>query len=159
MKNWGIGLSVILLLLSFCCRKKEPTEKAFEERKGAGAAAEIDVQKVEAATGISFKILKTEAVGFMPRHKFFWVCVPERASKEKIEGLASAIIKETIAANPAAFHSVTIHFFSESELGTTVEASKAFARPTFLPEGNWVKVGRVPIDDYKDYVLNCVFLD
>jgi len=159
MRNWGIGLSVILLLLSFCCQKKEPTKKAFEERKEPGAAAEIDVQKVEAATGISFKILKTEAVGFMPRHKFFWVCVSERADKEKIEGLASAIIKETIAANPATFHSFTVHFFCEPELAKTLEASTAFARATFLPEGSWVKVGRAPIDDYKDYVLDCVFLD
>jgi len=159
MKNWGIGLSVILLFFSFCCQKKAPPEKPLEERKGLAAVTEIDIQKVERATGITFKILKTETVGFMPRHKFFWVCLPERQNKEKIEGLASAIIKETIAANPAAFHSFIIHFFSESELGTTVEASKAFARPTFLPEGNWVKVGRAPIDDYKDYVLNCVFLD
>ena len=85
--------------------------------------------------------------------------MPERADREKIEGLASALIKETIAANPATFYSFTIHFFCEPELAKTIEASRAFAHATFLPGGDWAKVGRVPIDDYKDYVLNCVFLE
>ena len=159
MKNLAIGPSVFLILLSLCCQKEPSSEKPLEGRIETAPTTEIDIHKVEAPTGISFRILKTEAVGFTPRHKFFWVCLPERQNKEKIERLASALIKETILANPAFFHSFTVHFFCEPEMTRTIEASKAFARVTFLPEGSWVKVGRVPIDDYKDYVLNSAFLE
>ncbi|MGQ9674013.1 MAG: hypothetical protein ACUVV5_12950 [Candidatus Aminicenantales bacterium] len=125
----------------------------------AGAGPAIDVKEVEASTGIAFEILKTEALGYMPRHKFFWVCLPERKSREKLERLALALINETNRTRPAYFHSFTIHFFCEPEMARTVEASRPFARATFLPGGSWVQVGRVPIDDYKNYVLNCELLD
>jgi hypothetical protein len=47
----------------------------------------------------------------------------------------------------------------EDELGASVERSRCFARANFLPQGGWVKVGRVPIDDYKDYALTYTFFE
>jgi hypothetical protein len=52
-----------------------------------------------------------------------------------------------------------VHFFLESELKETTEASTPFARATYLPEGNWVKVGRASIEDYKDYRLTLTRLE
>lgn len=171
MKNLAIGLGVLVIVASLCCKKEPPSDKAPVDvriRSGEVAArgarageaiGEIDIQKIEASTGLSFTILKTEALGYMPRHKFFWVCLPERESQERLERLASVLIHETNRAQPAYFHSFTIHFFCEPEMARTVEASRPFARATFLPGGSWVQVGRVPIDDYKDYVLTCELLD
>jgi len=173
MKNFVIWMGVFLIAFSlFSCKKEHASEKALidEGRRGravktgefavgAGAGPAIDVKAVEASTGLSFKILRTEALGYMPRHKFFWVCLPEKESREKLERLASALIAETNRAQPAHFHSFTIHFFCQKEMVRTVEASRPFARATFLPRGSWVHVGRVPIDDYKDYVLTYELLD
>jgi len=89
----------------------------------------------------------------MPLHKFYWVCLPKKVSTQKVQELADSIIKETIAKKPKAYHSFTVHFFWEDELGECVEKSRSFARANSLPEGDWTKVGRVPIDDYKDYEL------
>lgn len=121
------------------------------------ASTEVDVKKIEAQIGVSFKILRTETLGYMPLNKFFWVSVSEKVSPEKVEKLAEAIIKETILSRPRTYHSFTVHFFWEKELGPALETSQSFAKATFLPEGNWAKVGRVPIDDYKDYKLTCSF--
>ncbi len=161
MKFRAISLASVFIVLLVGCQEKAPPEKEAEARLVAVAppAAEIDVLKVEEEAKTAFKLLKTETVGFMPRHRFFWVCLPERASKDKLERLASALIAETIRTNPAFFHSFTVHFFCQTELARTVEASKPFARATYLPEGTWVKVGRVPIDGYKDYVLACTLLE
>ncbi len=104
-------------------------------------------------TGVQFKILKTKAIGDMPLHKFYWVSLKKKVSSQKVKDLADSIIKEIIAGKPKTYHSFTIHFFWEDELGERVEKSKSFARANFLPEGDWAKVGRVPIDDYKDYKL------
>lgn len=95
----------------------------------------------------------------MPHHKFFWVSLKSKLNKKQIETLAESIIKETIAKKPNTYHSFTIHFFWEKELGETLEKSPCFARATFLPEGSWQKVGRVPLDDYQSYRLTCSFLE
>ena len=60
---------------------------------------------------------------------------------------------------PKSYHSLTIHFFLEDELTESLESSKSLACVNFLPEGDWLKVGRVPINDYKSYNLVCTFLE
>ena len=153
MKTWGIIFSILLIVFSQSC-KKEPSEKSPLLAKPS-AITEIDIEKIKTQTGIQFKILKTETIGFMPIHKFYWVSIAEKPSQSKIKELASAIIKETIAKKPGVFHSYTIHFFLEAELAESIEKSKSYAQATFLPEGSWLQVGRVPIDDYKEYRLVC----
>ena len=148
-------LTLILLLPS--CKKNPAEEGALETPPLVGA--EVDVKKIESQTGISFNILKTESIGYMPLHKFYWVSLKDKVNKQRLETLAEAILKETIALKPNTYHSFTIHFFWENELRETIGKSPCFARATFLPEGNWQKVGRLPIDDYKNYKLSCTFLE
>jgi hypothetical protein len=143
MKKLTFAFGVIFLIFSLTC-KKEPSKKVkFEAAQVVGA--EIDPQKIQNPTGVLCKILKTETVGYMPIHKFYWVCLKEKTSLQKVEQLADAIISDTIAKKPITFHSFTIHFFCEDEMAETLEKSKSFAQATFLPEGNWQKVGRVPL--------------
>ena len=156
MKKVGtilLHLSFVLIIFSMSCKK-------FSEnpllQKNPLVGVEIDIQKIENLTGVQFKILKMETIGYMPLHKFYWVCLKKKANSQMVEELADSIIKETIAKKPKTYHSFTIHFFWEDELGERVEQSKSFARANFLPEGDWTKVGRAPIDDYK---LTCIFLD
>lgn len=154
MKKVGIITFLICftaIIFSLSC-KKEPLQKNMLQTAPL-AGAEIDIQKIQNLTDIQFKILKTETIGYMPLHKFYLVCMQEKAISQKVEQVAYAIIKETIAKKPKTYHSFTIHFFCEDELAESVERSKSFARANYLPEGSWVKVGRVPIDDYKDYEL------
>ncbi len=134
MKFRAIRLASVFIVLLVGCQEKAPPEKEAEARLVAPPASEIDVLKVEEAAKTAFRLLKTETVGFMPRHRFFWVCLPERANKDKLERLASALIAETIRTNPAFFHSFTVHFFCQTELARTVEASKPFARATYFPK-------------------------
>jgi len=160
MKKVGIIFSFIVLafIILFLSCKKEP-EKEPELEIPPLVGAEIDAQKIENAIGCKFKILKTETIGYMPLHKFYWVCLKKGLNNEKVEALTDAIIKETITRKPKTFHSFTIHFFWEDELVESIENSRCFARANFLPEGSWLKVGRVPIDDYKSYKLTCTFLE
>ncbi len=150
---------IILTLVFFSpsCKKEESKKDVTETASVTGI--EVDAQKIRKLTGVSFNILKTETIGYTPIHKFYWISIQKRVSNQKVEELADAIIKETIAEKPKTFHSFTIHFFWEDELAETVEKSKCIARATFLPEGGWFKVGRVPIDDYENYKLNCTFLE
>jgi len=149
-------LSLFLVFFTYSC-KQEPTESAASEIPLI--EEEINIQKIEAATGIQFKILKTETIGYTPIHRFYWVCLKEKEPYEKVEVLADAIIKDIISKKPKIFDSFTIHFFCESDIGETLEKSNRFAYATFLPEGSWMKVGRVPIDDYKNYKLTCTFIE
>jgi|GEM_PF-571238 len=154
MKKRKIIFAIFLIVFLASCQKegpKAPSKIALEQL----ASTEVDVKKIEQLTGISLRILKTEALGYMPLNKFFWVSVPEKLAPEKIEKLAEAIIKQTILSRPRTYHSFTVHFFCEKELGPSLETSQSFAKATFLPEGSWAKVGRVPIDDYKTYQLTC----
>jgi len=151
---------VFFILLSFLasCQRKE-NQVSLKKAAESPGKIEINVERIKEMTGISCRILKSETLGYIPLHKFFWVSVPEKLDKEKLETLAMAIINETIHFRPRTYHSFTIHFFLEEELGPKVETSESFARATFLPEGSWAKVGRVPIDDYKNYQLTCHFLE
>lgn len=154
------SLFLIILLENFlffseACKK----ETAKEVAPALPQTTEVDVQKIESATGLHFSILKTDAIGYAPLHKFYWVCLYDKQEREKVEMLASQIIKETITGKPKTYHSFTIHFIYKEDLAEAVEKSKAFAHAYFLPEGSWSKVGRVPIDGYKDYKLTCTFVD
>jgi len=148
----------MLILLNFhlFCKKESP-----KETTSLGTSQlikpEINVQKIIELTGVHFKILKTEAIGYMPLHKFCWVCLENKVNQQKVKELAKEIIMDIIAKKPKTYHSFTIHFFYKDEMGKTLEKSEPFATATFLPEGNWLKVGRVPIDNYKSYKLTCVF--
>ncbi len=119
----------------------------------------VDVDKIQKELNLKFKILKTDVIGYMPIHRFYWVSLAEKVPREKVELLAHRLIEETIAKQPKTFHSFTIHFFWEQDLKDRVELSPSFARATFLPSGDWQKVGRVPIEDYKDYKLTVIFVE
>ena len=160
MKKVGtifVLISFTFIIFSLSC-KKEPSEKPILETAPL-AKVEIDIQKIENLTGVQFKILKTETVGYVPLHKFYWVCLPKKVNSQKVKELSDAITKEIIAKKPKTYHSFTIHFFWEDELAECVEKSKSFARANFLPEGSWLKVGRAPLDDYKDYKLTLTSLE
>ena len=146
----------LILILPSC--KKNPSEESTLETPPL-IGAEVEAKKIEAQTGISFKILKNESIGYMPLHKFYWISLKSKLNKQQLEILAKALIKETIAKKPNTYHSFTIHFFWENELAETLDKSPRFAQATFLPEGNWQKVGRVPLDHYKNYKLTCIFLE
>jgi hypothetical protein len=160
MKKFGFFLlfvSTFFAILIYACKKEPEKGSKFETPLLVGA--EIDIQNVESTIGCKFKILKTETIGYTPLHKFYWVCLKKGVANEKVKELADAIIKETITQKPRTFHSFTIHFFWEDELAGSVEKSRRFARANFLPEGSWLKVGRVPLDDYKRYKLTFAFLN
>ena len=158
MKRWErafiVVLPLIVLLLPACQKEGEKSRPAGTVTAVAGAAAsEIDPEKIAAAVGVPFRVLKTEALGQAPRNKFYWICLGDQIAGPKLEELAMAIVRATIAARPQTYHSFTVHFFLESGLKETREASTPFARATYLPEGVRIKVGRASIEDYKDYLL------
>ncbi len=160
MKKVGtifILISFTFITFSLSC-KKEPSEKSLLQTAPL-VEAEIDTQKIINLTGIQFKILKTKTIGYRPLHRFYWICLPKKVNSQKVNELSDSIIKEIIAEKPRTYHSFTIHFFWEDELGECVEKSKSFARANFLPEGEWVMVGRASIDDYKSYRIICTILE
>jgi len=157
LRDAFILICFILIIINPAC-KKQASNKTSEEIQLPGSV-EVDVSKIENSTGLHFEILKTETHGYKPVHKFFWVCVSEKADKQKVEALTGAIIEEIVSHKPETYHSFTIHFFHREGLAESLEKSNRFAQATFLPEGSWLKVGRVPIDDYKDYKLTCDFIE
>ena len=158
MKRWEPGLVVVIpliILLLPACQKEGGTSRpaGTESSVAKAAASEIDPEKIAAAVGVPFRVLKTEALGQTTRNKFYWICLGNQIAGPKLEELAMAIVHATIAARPQTYHSFTVHFFLESELKETCEASTPFAHATYLPEGGRLKVGRASIEDYKDYRL------
>ena len=153
LKLFAALASIIIFLPA--CSKDEGTEGSAGTGKPVvkSVASEIDPEKIAKTVGVSFQIIKTEAVGQTTRNKFYWVCVGDKVSAPKIDELAMAIIRETITARPQTYHSFTVHFIREFDLKETPESSAAFVRATYLPEGKWRKVGRVSIEDYKEYRL------
>ncbi len=149
---------ILILIVSCLSCKKEPGEQMSLEMSPS-IAAEINIQQIESSTGIQFIILKSQTVGYMPRHRFFWVCVENEISQQKTEELAHAIITETISSHPQTYHSFMLHFFLKSELRETVESSKSYAQATYLPEGSWLEIRRIAVDSYDDYKLTCTFFD
>jgi hypothetical protein len=150
-------ITILLILGISSCKKERALKPTAEQISQSGS--DIDVQKISIQVGLTFKILKTAARGYLPMHKYYWICLKEKPDRPKIEALARSIIDETIAKFPGTFHSFVIHFFCEQELQGTPENSKAFAQASFLPDGDWSKVGRVPIDGYKTYQLSINFLE
>jgi len=154
MKKVGASfllINFILIIFSSSCNKETKiTNQPL-------SVETVDIHAIENLTGCQFNILKSQTLGYIPLHKFYWVSLKDEANNQKLNELAEAIIKETIYQNPKTFHSFTIHFFLENELKESVEKSNIFARANFLPEGSWVKVGRVPIKEYEDYKLTLTY--
>ncbi len=164
-KKWEprwVGILALAALLLAACRKGAEPVRPDAGAGGAAemqAAADVDPEKIAAVTGVRFRILKTEAIGLAPCHRFYWVAVGEEDADARIKALAEALVRGAIAARPRTYHSFTIHFFLDRDLRGAVERSKPFARATFLPGNDWQRVGRVSIEDYADYELACVRLD
>ncbi|MCP2521098.1 hypothetical protein NLD30_11735, partial [SCandidatus Aminicenantes bacterium Aminicenantia_JdfR_composite] len=149
----------IILLSFYLFCKKESSKQTTLLTSSQPIEPEINVKRITDLTGIKFEILKTETIGYIPIHKFYWICLENRATQQQVRELAKEIIDDIIAKKPNTYHSFTIHFFYKDEMGKTLEESEPFAKATFLPEGNWLKVGRVPINNYKSYKLTCVFYE
>lgn len=145
----GLAIGFVSLCVLAGCKRAAPPKPA--DTQAQVAASEINTQDITARTGIRFRIIKTKALGSAPIHKFLWVCVPGQTPQEKVEELVREIIKATIEKYPNTYHSFTAHLFYENELTGKPEDCRPFAKATFLPEGDWSKAGRVPIDDYKNY--------
>ena len=151
----GLAIGFVSLCVLAGCKRAAPPKPA--DTQAQVVASEIDTQDITARTGVRFRIIKTEARGYMLLYKFFWVCVPDQTAREKVERLVREIVKATIEKYPNTYHSFTAHLFYETELTGKPEDCRPFARATFLPEGDWSKVGRFPIDDYKNYQLALEF--
>ena len=152
-----ICFMLTLGVFSTSCKKE--SEKQISPEIPPLAVSEIDIQKIESSTGLQFAVLKTQTVGYMPCHRFYWVCLDKQASPQQIESLAQTIINEAIGNCPKNYHSFMIHFFLKSELGETVENSESFAQATYLPEGSRQKIRKTAVDNYDDYILTCTFFD
>ena len=153
-----ILLSVILGIIvfgSFCSKKPSEDKKGVDET----VFLEFDVQKIKDSTGMSFEIVKTKNVGYDPLNKFYWVSVEEKLAEEDLRILAQEIIDTAIQSKPQTYHSFTLHFVCRDESQESKQRLKAFAKVTFLPEGSWTKVGRIPINDYCGYELTCSMKD
>ena len=144
-------INIILIISSLSC--KNESQKASNIVNLPLPEYEINTKAIENSTGCSFRILKTESHGYVPLHKFYWICLKDEVNNQKLEELADVIIRSAILKKPKTYHSFTIHFFLESELKKCAEKSKSYAKANFLPEGSWIKVGQIPIENYNDYEL------
>jgi hypothetical protein len=156
--HWKVVFGLIALGLIGplpSCKKGPPTKAAAEQ---ASQAVDLDVQKISSQLGFTFKIFKTATHGSTSKYKYYWISLPEKADQPRIESLAKAVIDETIAKYPETYHCFMIHFFFEADRIGGPEISKPFAQVSYLPEGDWFKIGRSPIDGYKAYRLITIFL-
>jgi hypothetical protein len=152
MKRYIFMVVLVIPLIIFSECKKTDEGEALAEQEFL-PEIEVDQEQITGGLGLNFRILKTGAVGSSLVHKFFWVVLPDMPSQEDLRSLSDAIIKSVIAKKPRVYHSFTIHFFLEKDIQDGNLEGKRFAYANFLPEGSWLKVGRVPVDDYKDYRL------
>ena len=152
-----VFLILTLSVFTLSC-KKEPEQQISPDLSPA-LTEELNIQQIQTSTGVPFSVLKTQTVGYMPCHRFYWVCLDKQVSPKQIENLAQTIVDEAISNSPKNYHSFMIHFFLKSELGETVENSKSFAQATYLPEGSRQKIRRIPVDNYDNYKLTCTFFD
>lgn len=143
-----------VFLVSVSCQR-ESGEKTFKVPPLIGS--EVNVEKIQENLECQFDILKAETVGYSPTHKFLWVCVETEADSETVQTLAQAVIDDIIEQKPSTYHSFTIHFLRKGDLHQTVESSYSFAKAEYLPQGGWVQVGRMPINQYQNYELSCIF--
>ena len=164
MKENGNVSTVLLLffiftLSVFTLSCKKDSEEQISPGIPPLAVSEIDVQQIENSTGLQFSILKTQTVGYMPCHRFYWISLDKQAGPQQIENLAQAIVNEAITNTPKTYHSFMIHFFLKGELGETVENSKSFAQATYLPDGDRQNIRRIPVENYDNYIITCTFFD
>lgn len=151
LKLLGVFSLACMMILWQNCKQESAAESTLEAMSALG----INVQEIKASTGIKFSITKSEDIGYKPLHKFLWVNLEQKINQEKLEQLAQKIIQSTTARIPNTYHSFTIHFTCEDKNTESEKQPEAYAKVTFLPEGDWVKVGRAPIDDYAGYKLTC----
>jgi len=147
-----IGGIVIGVMLSAACNKSGDRSAPPET---SAIVSEIDEALVLAASGVKVKVLKVESIGVSPINRFYWIRVEGRPLKEKLLEISKTALDQIIAAKPKLYHSVTFHFASSEDCESGAETNTCYAKATFLPEGNWQKVGRVPIDGYGAYKLDC----
>jgi len=148
-----LGGGIAIGLVVAACNKSGP---APESSTSALVVSEIDEAKVSTLTGVPIKVLKTDSIGFPTINRFYWIRVQGRPLKAKLEDISKAALDEVIAAKPRVYHSFTLHFVSSEDVRPGAEMKKCFAKATFLPEGDWQKVGRDPIDGYGNYKLDCI---
>jgi len=148
-------ISFLLIVLNLSCAKS--TRESRQNNATLETIQELDVEKIENVCGVQFKILKSKVVGYKTVNKFYWVCLNKKSDIQKVEQLSREMINEVIAGYPRTYHSVTIHIFIETDLKKKVEKSEPCARASFLPEGGWSQVGRIPINNYEKYKLTCDF--
>ena len=149
------GLMAVGFVVS-ACKKNGP---APESSTSAAVVFQIDEAKVSTLTGVPVKVLKAESIGYSPINRFYWIRVQGRPDKAKILEISKACLDEVIAAEPKVYHSFTLHFISSEDIRPGADTKKCYAMATFLPEGNWQKVGRDPIDGYANYKLDCVIAE
>jgi hypothetical protein len=147
----GGGIAIGFIVVA--CNKSGP---APESSTTTLVVSEIDEAKISTFTGVQIKILKTDSIGFPTINRFYWIRVQGRPIKAKLEEISKAVLDDVIAAKPKVYYSFTLHFISSEDIRSGVETNRFFARATFLPEGNWQKVGRDPIDSYGNYKLDCI---
>ena len=141
MKREGFLACSVLIgsLLIPSCRKAQDAPAP-----PAAAIAEINEAAVSEATGVKIRVLKTESVGVSPVNRFYWIQVEGRPLRDKLLEISRLALDQIIAAHPKLYHSFTFHFASADESRGAADLKKCYARTTFLPEGDWQKVGRVP---------------
>ncbi|MCG2814703.1 MAG: hypothetical protein L6425_02015 [Candidatus Aminicenantes bacterium] len=137
----------------------ESIEKSLPFEGDQLAKTSINIEEISTNTGITFEVLKSVDVGSQHVYKFFWICYDSDLTEEKIKLLAESIINDTISRKPRTYHAFKIHFFRKCDVEEKLEDSISIATACFLPEGDWTKVGRVPIDNYTEYSLVCTFED
>lgn len=148
-----LGVVMAIGLVVAACNKSGP---APDSSTSALVVSEIDEAKVSTLTGVPIKVLKTASIGFPTMNRFYWIQVQGRPVRAKLEEISRAVLDEVIVAKPKVYYSFTLHFVSSEDVRPGAETEKSFAKATFLPEGDWQKVGRDPIDGYKNYKLNCI---
>jgi len=155
MKGFGIfigGIAIGAMLFSACGKSGGGPESTT----AAAVISEIDEASVSAGSGVKVKVLKTETIGVSPVNRFYWIRVEGRPMKEKLLEISKTALDQIIAVKPKLYHSLTFHFISSEDIQPGAETKNSYARATFLPEGDWSKIGRVPIDGYESYKLDCV---
>jgi len=149
-RGWIIigGIAVGVMLSSACGKRSGAPEPP-------AAISEIDESLVSTASGVKIEVMKTETIGISPINRFYWIQVDGRPPKEKLLEISKIALDQIIAAKPRLYHSFTFHFVSSEDIRPGAETQKCYAKATFLPDGDWQKVGRVPIDGYSAYKLDC----
>ncbi len=150
-RNLSIYLLITSLCIVFACKKDNAPPSAAAD---ASAYSEIDTKAIAAKTGVNFRVVKADSQGADIRYKFLWICFADGTVQAKVEDVVNNILDEIIVKYPKIYHSFTFHLFYQKDMKDTCENSHPFAAASFLPRGDRAQVGRVPIDDYKNYQLS-----